>query len=60
MESKKKMYLKFEKEKKKKGKREKRKKAERVCRKNFIALMPGTNRCSYYLLVSVKHVKSTF
>lgn len=51
MESKKKIYLKFEKEKrKKKGKREKRKKAERVCRKNFIALMPGTNRCSYYLL----------
>lgn len=52
MESKKKENL-FEVrkgKKKKKGKREKRKKAERVCRKNFIALMPGTNRCSYYLL----------
>lgn len=59
-ESKKKMYLKFEKEKKKKKKKRKEKKSG-TSRKNFIALMPGTNRCSYYLSnVSVKHLKSTF
>lgn len=58
-ESKKKMYLKFEKEKKKKKKRKEKKSG--TSRKNFIALMPGTNRCSYYLSnVSVKHLKSTF